>query len=104
MINSNIMSVLIGRSFLMQQIIMANEPIMGRVLYYMLNFRFSKRLEGLYRRKFELKDLISHASTNRELEDKITRLESELARIDSLIDKENIRLYGSNDEPLKRVF
>ena len=70
----------------------------------MLNFRFSKRLEGLYRRKFELKDLISHASTNRELEDKITRLESELARIDSLIDMENMRLYGSNDEPLKRVF
>ena len=70
----------------------------------MLNFRFSKILEGLYRRKFELKDLISHASTNRELEDKITRLESELARIDSLIDKENMRLYGSNDEPLKRVF
>ena len=92
----------------MQQIIMANELYininMGRVLYYMLNFRFSKRLEGLYRRKFELKDLISHASTNRELEDKITRLESELSRIDSLIDKENIRLYGSNDEPLKRVF
>ena len=102
------MSVLIGRSFLMQQIIIANELCininMGRVLYYMLNFRFSKRLEGLYRRKFELKDLISHASTNRELEDKITRLESELARIDSLIDKENIRLYGPNDEPLKRVF
>ena len=70
----------------------------------MLNFRFSKRLEGLYRRKFELKDLISHASTDRELEDKITRLESELARIESLIDIENIRLYGSNDEPLKRVF
>ena len=102
------MSVLIGRSFLMQQIIIAYELCininMGRVLYYMLNFRFSKRLEGLYRRKFELKDLISHASTNRELEDKITRLESELARIDSLIDMENIRLYGSNDEPLKRVF
>ena len=92
----------------MQQIIIAYELCininMGRVLYYMLNFRLSKRLEGLYRRKFELKDLISHASTNRELEDKITRLESELARIDSLIDKENIRLYGSNDEPLKRVF
>ena len=77
---------------------------MGRVLYYMLNFRFSKRLEGLYRRKFELKDLISHASTNRELEDKITRLESELARIDSLIDIENMRLYGSNDEPSIKVF
>ena len=92
----------------MQQIIIAYELCininMGRVLYYMLNFRFSKRLEGLYRRKFELKDLISHASTNRELEDKITRLESELARIDSLIDMENMRLYGSNDEPLKRVF
>ena len=71
---------------------------MGRVLYYMLNFRFSKRLEGLYRRKFELKDLISHASTNRELEDKITRLESELARIDSLIDIENIRLYSSDNK------
>lgn len=55
--------------FYCNKIIMANEPIMGRVLYYMLNFRFSKRLEGLYRRKFELKDLISHASTNRELED-----------------------------------
>lgn len=89
---------------------------MGRVLYYMLKnnmsmnnvntngVKFSAKLEGLYRRKFELKDLISHASTNRELEDKITRLESELARIDSLIDKENIRLYGSNNEPLKRVF
>ena len=83
---------------------MANEPIMGRVLYYMLNFRFSKRLEGLYRRKFELKDLISHASTNRELEDKITRLESELSRIESLIDIENIRLYGSNNEPSMKVF
>ena len=70
----------------------------------MLNFRFSKRLEGLYRRKFELKDLISHASTNRELEDKITRLESELARIENLIDMENIRLYGSKNELLKRVF
>ena len=70
----------------------------------MLNFRFSKRLEGLYRRKFELKDLISHASTNRELEDKITRLESELARIDSLIDMENMRLYGSNDESSMKVF
>ena len=77
---------------------------MGRVLYYMLNFRFSKRLEGLYRRKFELKDLISHASTNRELEDKITRLESELSRIESLIDIENIRLYGSNNEPSMKVF
>ena len=96
------MSVLIERSFLMQQIIMDNELCininMGRVLYYMLNFRFSKRLEGLYRRKFELKDLISHASTNRELEDKITRLESELSRIDSLIDKENIRLYSDNNK------
>ena len=103
----------------MKQIIIANELCininMGRVLYYMLKnnmsmndmsngVKFSKKLEGLYRRKFELKDLISHASTNRELEDKITRLESELARIESLIDKENIRLYGSNDEPLKRVF
>ena len=29
---------------------------------------------------------------------------SELARIDSLINMENMRLYGSNDEPLKRVF
>ena len=99
------MSVLIERSFLMQQIIMANELYininMGRVLYYMLNFRFSKRLEGLYRRKFELKDLISHASTNRELEDKITRLESELARIDSLIDKENMRLCSSDNKMIQ---
>lgn len=62
------------------------------------NFAFSETLEGLYRRKFELKDLISHASTNRELEDKITRLESELSRIESLIDIENIRLYGDKDE------
>ena len=89
----------------MQQIIMANELYininMGRVLYYMLNFRFSKRLEGLYRRKFELKDLISHASTNRELEDKITRLESELARIDSLIDKENMRLCSSDNKMIQ---
>lgn len=64
----------------------------------MLNFRFSKRLEGLYRRKFELKDLISHASTNRELEDKITRLESELARIEVKIDNENIRLYSNKEK------
>ena len=66
--------------------------------------KFSKKLEGLYKSKFDLMELISNASKNRELEDKITRLESELARIDSLIDKENIRLYGSNNESLKRVF
>lgn len=64
------------------------------------NFAFSETLEGLYRRKFELKDLINNASTNRELEDKITRLESELARIEVKIDLENIRLYGSDSDTL----
>ena len=54
----------------------------------------SKRLQGLYMRRTDLKDMILRATTNGEKAERIELLESELARIESLIDQENIRLYG----------
>ena len=54
----------------------------------------SKRLQGLYMRRADLKDMILRATTNGEKAERIELLESELARIESLIDQENIRLYG----------
>ena len=54
----------------------------------------SKRLQGLYMRRTDLKDMILRATTNGEKAERIELLESELARIESLIDQENLRLYG----------
>lgn len=54
----------------------------------------SERLQGLYTRRTDLKDMILRATTNGEKAERIELLESELARIESLIDMENIRLYG----------
>ena len=54
----------------------------------------SKRLEGLYMRRTDLKDMILRATTNGEKAERIELLESELARIESLIDQENLKLYG----------
>ena len=54
----------------------------------------SKRLQGLYMRRTDLKDMIWRATTNGEKAERIELLESELTRIESLIDQENIKLYG----------
>ena len=54
----------------------------------------NERLQGLYTRRTDLKDMILRATTNGEKAERIELLESELARIESLIDMENIRLYG----------
>ena len=54
----------------------------------------SKRLQGLYMRRTDLKDMILRATTNGEKAERIELLESELARIESLIDQENLKLYG----------
>ena len=54
----------------------------------------SKRLQGLYMRRTDLKDMILRATTNGEKAERIELLESELARIENLIDQENLRLYG----------
>ena len=54
----------------------------------------SKRLEGLYRRRMDLRNMVLRATTNGEKAERIELLESELARIESLIDQENLKLYG----------
>ena len=45
-------------------------------------------------RRTDLKDMILRATTNGEKAERIELLESELTRIESLIDQENLRLYG----------
>ena len=47
----------------------------------------SKRLQGLYMRRADLKDMILRATTNGEKAERIELLESELTRIESLIDQ-----------------
>ena len=54
----------------------------------------SKRLEGLYRRRMDLRNMVLRATTNGEKAERIELLESELTRIESLIDQENMKLYG----------
>ena len=54
----------------------------------------SKRLEGLYRRRIDLRNMVIRATTNGEKAERIELLESELTRIESLIDQENMKLYG----------
>lgn len=53
----------------------------------------SEKLQSLFIRRSDLKDMILRATTNGEKAERIEILESELARIESLIDMENIRLY-----------
>ena len=61
---------------------------------FVLGFRYSQRLIGLWRSYFDVRDMINNATTNGEKPERIELLESELARIESLIDIENMRLYG----------
>ena len=63
-------------------------------LFFLGGIYMSKRLQGLYMRRTDLKDMILRATTNGEKAERIELLESELTRIESLIDIENIRLYG----------
>ena len=60
----------------------------------MLPFRYSQRLIGLWRSYFDVRDMINNATTNGEKAERIELLESELTRIESLIDQENMKLYG----------
>ena len=54
----------------------------------------SNKLQQLYTKRVDLKDMISRASANGETQDRIEILEMELINIDRKIDQENLRLYG----------
>ena len=61
---------------------------------FMLPFRYSQRLIGLWRSYFDVRDMINNATTNGEKPDKIEILEMRLNRISAKIDEENMKLYG----------
>ena len=54
----------------------------------------SNKLQQLYTKRVDLKDMISRASANGETQDRIEILEMELINVDKKIDQENLRLYG----------
>ena len=54
----------------------------------------SNKLQQLYTKRVDLKDMISRASANGETQERIEILEMELINVDRKIDQENIRLYG----------
>lgn len=54
----------------------------------------SNKLQQLYTKRVDLKDMIARASANGETQERIEILEMALARVESLIDQENIKLYG----------
>ena len=54
----------------------------------------SNKLQQLYTKRVDLKDMINRASTNGETQDRIEILEMELINVDKKIDQENLRLYG----------
>ena len=54
----------------------------------------SNKLQQLYTKRVDLKDMISRASANGETQDRIEILEMELINVDRKIDQENLRLYG----------
>ena len=54
----------------------------------------SNKLQQLYTKRVDLKDMIARASANGETQDRIEILEMELINVDKKIDQENIRLYG----------
>lgn len=54
----------------------------------------SNKLQQLYTKRVDLKDMIARASANGETQDRIEILEMELINVDRKIDQENLRLYG----------
>ena len=54
----------------------------------------SNKLQQLYTKRVDLKDMINRASMNGETQDRIEILEMELINVDRKIDQENLRLYG----------
>ena len=54
----------------------------------------SNKLQQLYTKRVDLKDMIARASANGETQDRIEILEMELINVDRKIDQENMRLYG----------
>ena len=54
----------------------------------------SERLEGLYRRRIDLRNMVIRATTNGEKAERIELLEMRLNRISAKIDDENMKLYG----------
>ena len=54
----------------------------------------SERLEGLYRRRMDLRNMVIRATTNGEKAERIELLEMRLNRISAKIDDENMKLYG----------
>ena len=54
----------------------------------------SNKLQQLYTKRVDLKDMISRASANGETQDRIEILEMELINVDKKIDQENLKLYG----------
>ena len=54
----------------------------------------SNKLQQLYTKRVDLKDMIARASANGETQDRIEILEMELINVDKKIDQENLRLYG----------
>ena len=55
---------------------------------------FMSKLQQLYTKRVDLKDMISRASANGETQERIEILEMELINVDKKIDQENLRLYG----------
>lgn len=53
----------------------------------------SNKLQQLYTKRVDLKDMINKASMNGETQDRIEILEMELINVDRKIDQENLRLY-----------
>ena len=53
----------------------------------------SNKLQQLYTKRVDLKDMINRASMNGETQDRIEILEMELINVDRKIDQENLRLY-----------
>ena len=54
----------------------------------------SNKLQQLYTKRVDLKDMINRASMNGETQDRIEILEMELINVDRKIDQENLKLYG----------
>ena len=54
----------------------------------------SNKLQQLYTKRVDLKDMISRASANGETQERIEILEMELINVDRKIDQDNMRLYG----------
>ena len=52
------------------------------------------KLQQLYTKRVDLKDMIARASANGETQERIEILEMELINVDRKIDQENLRLYG----------